>query len=137
MRRPWLATVAAVFESILGVALLATAVVMVVAARTAGSLDTGEGAAAGILSALGLAVIASCVGMLKRKVWGWWLAEAANLVGLVVFLWDPVTRRVRPDPDELAFIGLLGMLLLVLLLAPVRSFLLRKKGKLVESNVGS
>ena len=137
MRRPWLATVAAVLESVLGLALLATAAVMIVAARTAGSLDVAGGTAAGILSVIGLVVLTSGVGMLKCKAWGWWLAEAANFIGLVVFLWDPLTRRVRPDPDEMAFIVLLSVLLLVFLLAPVRSFFLRKKEEPAATNAES
>ncbi|HYX52846.1 MAG TPA: hypothetical protein VE783_05300 [Candidatus Limnocylindrales bacterium] len=133
MRWPWIVVTAAVLEGVVGLALLGTAAVMVVAARTAASLDFAEGTAAGILGAIGLVVLTSCAGMLKRKSWGWWLAEAANLVGLVVFVWDPLTRRV-PDTDEVAFIVLLGVLLLVLLLAPVRDSFLQKKENVAVTN---
>ena len=137
MRRPWLVIVAVVLEGVLGLILFATAVFMVVAARLAGNLDAAEITAASILCLIGLVVLTSCFGLLKSRSWGWWLAETANLVGLVAFLWDPVTRRVRPDPDETAFIVLFGVLLLLFLLAPVRGFFLRKKENMAERNVES
>jgi hypothetical protein len=90
---------------------------------------------AGVLGAIALPVILSCWGMWKGKAWSWWLALVVDFLGLAVFLRDPIARRVWPDIDELAFIVIFAMALVLLLLAPVRRFFLRKN--VTMSNAGA
>lgn len=68
-------------------------------------------------------VFASAIALWKGKRWGWWLALLMDLLGAVIFLWDPVERHVWPDVDELAFIVLFALLLAWLFLPRVRSFI--------------
>ena len=120
MRRPWLATTVAAFQTLLGLALIATALTLVVAAKSATPRDTGDFAAAGILGAIGLLVLASCWGLWRMMRWGRWMALTIDVIGLVTFLWDPITRRVKPDTDEIAFIVLFAVLVVLLILVSVR-----------------
>ena|ERR1700680_818020 len=75
---------------------------------------------AAMVLALALPVGISCCGLVKRKKWGWWLALAIDVLGLVLFLWDPVADRSWPDPDEAALIFLFAVPAALLLLDPVR-----------------
>ena len=67
-------------------------------------------------------VLASAIALWKGKRWGWWLALLIDLLGAVIFLWDPVERHVWPDVDELALIVLFALLLAGLFLPQVHSF---------------
>lgn len=128
MRRPWLVTITAALEALLSLALIATAVILV---RKSG--DASGPVAAGILGGIGLLAVVSCWGLWKSRAWGWWLALLIDSLGLTAFLWDPVTRRVKPDPDELAFIIMFALLVFLVLLSPVRRFLLRQDEKRAET----
>jgi uncharacterized membrane protein (DUF2068 family) len=79
------------------------------------------------LGAVAVPVIVSCWGMWRNKSWSWGLAVVADSFGLVLFLWDPLARRVRPDIDEMVLILLFTVTLFSLLSRSVRRFFLRKK----------
>jgi len=111
----------------LGLALIGTASALLVATRSASAGESSDVTAAGILGAIGLLVLASCWGLWRTRRWGWWLALMINLGGLITFLWDPITRRVKPDSDELAFIIIFAVLAILLTFAPVRRLYLRHK----------
>jgi len=135
MRRPWLVTTTAAVQSIAGVAV--AAVYLVVWSNNIGKAGGPEILVLAILGALAVLVILSCWGLWKSKAWGWWLAMLMDLVGLVTFLWDPITRRVWPDKDELALIVLFIALVSLLLFPQVRRYFLRKKEKLLEVDASS
>jgi uncharacterized membrane protein (DUF2068 family) len=135
MRRPWLVTTTAAGQSIAGVAL--TAVYLLVWFNNAGEAGGPDILVVAILGLLAVLVILACWGLWKSKAWGWWLAVLMNLLGLVTYLWDPVTRRVWPDKDELAFIVLFIVLVVLLLFPQVRRFFLRKKEKPPEVGASS
>jgi hypothetical protein len=122
----------AAIESIAGLALVLTAVLLLVRADNAGEARGLDILVVGSLGLIAVLVIISCWGLWKSKAWGWWLALLMDLVGLVTFLWDPITRQVWPDMDELAFIVLFLVLVGLLLTPHVRRFFLRKREKLLE-----
>jgi hypothetical protein len=119
MPRPGLVTTVAVGESIAAVAF-----VLVLADLIRGAEGTGYFPVMGTVLEIGLIVLvlATAVALWKGKRWGWWLALLIDLLGAVIFLWDPVERHVWPDVDELAFIVLFVILLALLLLPQARSF---------------
>lgn len=135
MRRHWLVTTTAAGQSIAGVAV--TAVYLLAWFNNIGEAGGPEILVLAILGLFAVLVILSCWGLWKSKAWGWWLAMLTDLVGLVTFLWDPITRRVWPDMDELAFIVLLIVLVGLLLFPQVRRYFLRKKEKLLEVDTSS
>lgn len=119
MPRPGLVTTVAVGESIAAVAF-----VLVLADLIRGAKGTGYFPVMGTVLEIGLIVLvlATAVALWKGKRWGWWLALIIDLLGAVIFLWDPVERHVWPDVDELVFIVLFVVLLALLLLPQARSF---------------
>jgi hypothetical protein len=135
MRRPWLVTTTAAVQNIAGVALIA--VYFLVWFNDFGEAGRSDILVLAILGLLAVLVTLSSWGLWKNKAWGWWLAVLMDLVGLITYLWDPVTRRVWPDKDELAFIVLFIVLVGFLLIPQVRRFFLRKKEKLLEVNASS
>jgi len=135
MQRPWLVTTTAVIESIAGVSL--TAAYLLVWSNNTGEVGGLDILVLAILGLVAVMVIISCWGLWKSKAWGWWLALSMDLVGLATYLWDPITRRVWPDIDEVAFIVLFIVLVGLLLFPQVRRFFLRKKGKRFEAGARS
>ena len=131
MRRPWLVTITAVLEAVLGLALIGVAVQLLGIIKVLG--DASDLVAAGLLGMIGLPAVVSCWGLWKGRAWGWWLALVVASLGLIAFLRDPITRRVQPDVDELAFIVTFALLLLLLMLSPVRRFFLRRDERRADS----
>lgn len=125
----------ALLETLGSVALVATAIFLLVLAHKARLKPPaanpeqearGLVEAAEIVAGMALPAVLSCWGLWKGRRWGWWLATFINAVGLTIFLWDPITSHARPDADELTFIAMFAVLLLLLFLGPVRRFYLRK-----------
>ena len=109
---------------VVGECLAAAAFVLVLADLIRGAKGSGYFPLMGTALEIGLIVLvlASAIALWKGKRWGWWLALLIDLLGAVVFLWDPVERHVWPDLDELAFIVLFALLLAWLFLPRVRSW---------------
>jgi len=119
MPRPGLVMTVAVGESIAAVAFLLVLVDLIRGAQGSGYFPImGTALEIGLI----VLVLATAVALWKGKRWGWWLALLIDLLGAVIFLWDPVERHVWPDVDELAFIVLFVILLALLLLPRARSF---------------
>ena len=131
MKRPVLVTIAAAAQTLAGAILIFVAASAFLASKGANAkgLDPVATAALGALAALALI---SSFGLWTAKAWGWAFALLSDATGLVIFLWDPIQRRVWPDTDDLSFIIGFVVLLVLLLLAPVRRFLLRKKEEAVS-----
>lgn len=132
MRRPWLVTTVVTLETLLALALIGTAVTLFVAAKNATPADTSDAIAAGILGGIGIVALVSCWGLWRSKRWAWGVATFIDLLGLITFLWDPITRRVTPDLDELAFILVFALLVILLVIVPVRRFFLQKEAPSVS-----
>jgi hypothetical protein len=119
MPRPRSVTIVAVGEC-----LAAAAFVLVLVDLIRGAKGSEYFPFIGAVLEIGLILLmfASAGALWKGKRWGWWLALLIDLLGAVIFLWDPVERHVWPDVDELAFIVLFALLLAWLFLPRVRSF---------------
>ncbi|HEY4678939.1 MAG TPA: hypothetical protein VIJ01_17365 [Candidatus Angelobacter sp.] len=127
MKRPGLVTIVAVAETLAGAALVSVTVFAFLISREDGKARGLDPLAITALGALaGLAVISS-FGLWKGEAWGWAFALLTCLTGLVIFLWDPIERRVWPHVDDLSFIVGFAVLVILLLLAPVRRFFLPSK----------
>lgn len=145
MRRPWLVTTVSVMQTLGAIALSGVVIYLLMLAyqaRQKPGLDAQEEAYGLLIGACVLGIIAlpgivSAWGMWRSKAWSWWLALVIDLLGLATFLRDPVARRLWPDADELAFIVIFIVALVLLLLAPVRQFFLRRKSGLADAGAGS
>jgi hypothetical protein len=117
-----LVTLIEVFQA--GIGLLLGAASFYLLAQTRQSNDPDVRAGLQIASAIVLAIAipagVSCWGLVKRKWWGWWLAFAIDVAGLVLLLWDPVADRSWPEWEEAGFIILFGVPTILLLLGTVR-----------------
>jgi uncharacterized membrane protein (DUF2068 family) len=131
MRRPRAATIAIWIESVVAAVLIGTAVyafLEAVHARNARVEDQFEDAliTAGVMGAIGVPVLIASWGLWKSKAWGWWLGVVFDLLGLIVFLWDPIERRVWPDIQELFFTVFFSITLVLLFVPAVRRFFFRR-----------
>ena len=141
MRRPWLITTVSVMQTLGAIALSGVVIYLLVLAyqaRQKPGVDAQEEAYGLLIGACVLGIIAlpgivSAWGMWRSKAWSWWLSLVFDLLGLATFLRDPVARGAWPDIDELAFIVVFVVALVLLLLAPVRRFFLRKTNEVAES----
>lgn len=132
MKRPVLVTIAVAAQTLAAAFLIVVAAFEFLISRGVGKakgLDLIAIAALGVLAAIALV---SSFGLWLAKAWGWAFAVLSDATGLVIFLWDPVQRRVWPDTDDLSFIIGFVVLLFLLLLSPVRRFLLAKKAELTK-----
>ncbi|HWG49323.1 MAG TPA: hypothetical protein VN669_06495 [Candidatus Acidoferrales bacterium] len=121
------------FQTLLGLASIGTAAALLVAARTASAGDSSDVIAAAIMGFIGVFVLICCWGLWKGRNWAWRLGFFMNLAGFVTFVWDPVSRRVKPDSDELGFLVLFGTLAILFMLAPVRKFYFRRQQESVNA----
>ncbi len=115
--------------------LLAGAVYLFVAVRNAGEVNGLVISAGGILSLMAVLALISSRGLWRNKAWACWLAMFTDTAGLVIFLWDPIERRVWPDVDEWFFIVLFALAIGFLITLPARKLIQRKKEnhRLIES----
>jgi uncharacterized membrane protein (DUF2068 family) len=128
MARPrWVITVAVLEGLVAGAAALITVFMLLGTERAPGEARGAIEVTEVAMGAFAAVVGVSCLGLWKRKLWGWWLALLTNLVGLVIFLWDPIERRVWPGVDELAFIVVFVVLLGLLVLRGPRRFFFDRK----------
>jgi hypothetical protein len=125
---PRLLTLIEVFQAGIGLLLGATSFYLLAQTRHSGDPDVRAGLeiASAVVMALAVPAGVSCWGVVKRKWWGWWLAFAIDVAGLVLFLWDPVADRSWPAREEAGFVILFGVPAVLLLLGPVRRQFARK-----------
>lgn len=130
-----LVTLIEVFQAGIGVLLGAASFYLLAQTRQSSDPDVRAGLeiAAAVVMALAVPAAVSCWGVVKRKWWGWWLAFAIDVAGLVLFLWDPVADRSWPDWEEAGFIILFGVPAVLLLLGAVRRQFARKPGVVLDS----
>ena len=119
---PRLVTLIEVFQAGIGLLLGGISFYLLVLTRYSSGPDDRARLriAAAVLLAIAVPAAISCWGLVKRRKWGWWLAFASDVAGLVLLLWDPVTDRSWPDWGEAAFIFLFGVPSVLLLLSAVR-----------------
>jgi uncharacterized membrane protein (DUF2068 family) len=81
---------------------------------------------AGVMGAIGVPALFACWGLWKSKSWGWWFGVVSDVLGLIVFLWDPIERRVWPDIQELFFTVFFTIVLVLLFTPSARNFFFRR-----------
>jgi drug/metabolite transporter (DMT)-like permease len=117
-----LVTLIEIFQAGIGLLLGATSFYLLAQTRQSSDPDVRAGLeiASAVVLAIAVPAGVSCWGVVKRRWWGWWLAFAIDVAGLVLFLWDPVADRSWPDWEEVGFIVLFGIPVVLLLLGTVR-----------------
>ena len=117
-----LVTLIEIFQAGIGLLLGATSFYLLAQTRQSSDPDVRAGLeiASAVVLAIAVPAGVSCWGVVKCRWWGWWLAFAIDVAGLVLFLWDPVADRSWPDWEEVGFIVLFGIPVVLLLLGTVR-----------------
>src|SRR5689334_6994083 len=104
MKRPILVTITAAAHTLAGAVLIFVAASAFFASRGTGNVKGLDPVAMAALGGLAVLALISSLGLWLSKAWGWAFALLSDATGLLIFLWDPVQRRVWPGTDDLSFI---------------------------------